>query len=115
MAVVTFKVSGKDNCVTVGGTPYMYARTDIGSFVLPVQCPHRGGPLNLGTLDTSRADHPRLVCPWHEGAVSLRKATRRGIPAVRRGDYVTTVLSGVEADEYQRGHRPVSTDLAVTG
>jgi nitrite reductase/ring-hydroxylating ferredoxin subunit len=110
VAVVTFRVSGRHNCATVDGVPYMYARTELGSFVLPVRCPHRGGPLNLATL---RPGETRLVCPWHERSTSVTKALRRGIPAVRRGDYVTTVLPAPDDAEYELGHRPVSPELAV--
>lgn len=109
MAVVTFRVSGTDNCVTVDDEPYMYARTEQGSCVLPVRCPHRGGPLNLATM---RPGETRLVCPWHERSTSITKALRRGIPAVRRGDYVTTVLPESDEAEYELCHRPVSPELA---
>lgn len=110
MAVVTFRVSGANNCAVVVDTPYMYARTELGAFVLPVRCPHRGGPLNLATVEPARS---RLICPWHERATSVTKALRRGMPAVRRADYVTTVLPAPGAATYELQHRPVSPDLAV--
>lgn len=110
MAVVTFRAGGRNNCVTVAGVPYMYVRTEHGSFVLPVRCPHRGGPLNLGTL---RPGETRLVCPWHERPTSITKAIRRGIPAVRRGDFVISVLPGADDAGYTLEHRPVSAELAT--
>lgn len=109
MAVVTFRASGRDNCVTVGGTPYMFVRTEHGSFVLPVRCPHRGGPLNLATLLPGQT---RVVCPWHERITSVTKAIRKGIPAVRREQNVTAVLSAVEGATCEWEHRPVSTGFA---
>jgi nitrite reductase/ring-hydroxylating ferredoxin subunit len=109
MVVVTFKASGADNCVTVAGTPYMYARTEHGSFVLPVRCPHRNGPLNLATMQPGAT---RLVCPWHERATSVTRAISKGIPAVRSGENVTTVLSSAEDSTCEWDHRPVS--LAIS-
>lgn len=109
MVVVTFRASGRDNCVTVDGTPYMFVRTEQGSFVLSVKCRHRGGPLNLGTLLPGQN---RIRCPWHERITSVSKAIRKGIPAVRREQEVTTVLSAVEDAACEWTHRPVSTGLA---
>ena len=110
MVVVTFKVSGRDNCVTVANIPYMYARTEHGAFVLPVRCPHRGGPLNLATM---KSGETRLTCPWHGRRTSVKRAIQQGIPAVRHGETVTTVLSSSENSTVEWNHRPVSAELAV--
>ena len=53
MLVLTFAVEGVGNCAEVGGIPYVFARTTLGSFVFPAQCGHRGGPLHLAMLDGS--------------------------------------------------------------
>jgi hypothetical protein len=108
VVVVTFKAGGAGNCATVAGTPYMYARTEMGAFVLPVRCAHRGGPLNLATLEPGRG---RLVCPWHGRATSVTRLLRRGSPAVRRGEIVTAVLPEPASSAYELGHRPVSAEL----
>ncbi|MFB7517302.1 Rieske 2Fe-2S domain-containing protein [Streptomyces sp. NPDC056144] len=107
MPVVTFKVSGAENCVRVAGLPYVYIRTEAGGAVLPASCPHRGGPLNLASIDgTGR----RLVCPWHEQTVSVARLTRR-VPAVRSGDTVTAVVRGPADAPVELGHLPVSPEL----
>ena len=116
MLVVTFAASGRGNCVQVadgasGGTPYVYARTVAGSFVLPARCPHRGGPLHLASLDASRRS---LVCPWHGGRVSVGRLLRSGIPAVRNGNRVVAVLPHEPGTEYRVEHRPLSPDLDAT-
>lgn len=107
MLVVTFAVAGPHNCVDVGGTSYVYARTAQGSFVMPAGCPHRGGPLHLADLSP---DGRRLVCPWHGGRNSLARI-RQQIPAVRRGDTVTAVVPHPPDVEAATCHRPMSAAL----
>ncbi|MFB7631950.1 Rieske 2Fe-2S domain-containing protein [Streptomyces sp. NPDC056149] len=112
MPVVTFSTAGRGNCVVVAGVPYVYARTPDGGFVMPAQCPHRGGPLHLGRL---APNGKRLVCPWHGGGSSLTRL-RRQVPAVRSGDRVTAVLTdpdGAAAREPRTEYRPLSADLSA--
>lgn len=107
MLVVTFATTGKDNCVLAGGMPYVYARTVVGSFILPAQCPHRGGPMHLARLNESCT---KLVCPWHGGGVSIARLVKSGIPAVRNGSKVVAVLPHDADTEYRLEHRPLSPD-----
>lgn len=109
MLVLTFRTGGAGNCVTVAGTPYVYARTVLGSFVLRARCAHRGGPLHLGRLDADRA---RLICPWHGRTTSVTAALRKGIPGVRRGEQVTAVFPVPPDEPHQVGYRPLSPDLS---
>jgi len=101
---------GAQNCVAVNGTPYVYARTAMGSFVLAARCPHRGGPLHLATIEPGRA---RLVCPWHGRATPFARSLRSGTPAVRRGYTVTAVFPDRAASPYAMEHRPLSPDLRL--
>jgi nitrite reductase (NADH) small subunit len=110
MLVVSFAQSGKGNCVQVGGTAYVYARTVAGSFVLPAGCPHRGGPLHLARMNESRT---KLVCPWHGGVVSIRRLVKSGIPAVRNGNRVVAVFPDHAGTEYWLEHRPLSPDVSA--
>jgi nitrite reductase (NADH) small subunit len=110
MPVVTFAVDGRENCVVGETGSFMYARTEHGSFVLPVRCPHRGGPLNLAAFEPGRT---RLLCPWHGRATSVTKAINAGIPAVRRGNSVTAVFAGTAPGAYTLEHRPRSKPLSV--
>lgn len=109
MPVVTFAVSGRDNCAMVGGQPFVYARTASGSFVMRARCPHRGGPLNLATAG---CDAGRLVCPWHGREASVPRL-RRQIPAVRSGDRVTAVFPDTPGGSVSTEHRPLSAALTV--
>ncbi|MFL6138159.1 MAG: Rieske (2Fe-2S) protein [Frankiaceae bacterium] len=106
---MSFPVEGRDNCVTVDGTPYVHVRTSAGSFVMAARCRHRGGPLNLAAHDPAGR---RLVCPWHGGTRSVA-ALLRLVPAVRRGGTVTAVLPHDATAERSYGHRPLSADLRV--
>lgn len=108
MLVLTFAVEGAGNCVEVGSVPYVYARTARGSFVLPAQCSHRGGPLHLAALDEAGG---RAVCPWHGAATSITRMIKKGIPAVRLGNTVTAVFPVPPDTEATTGHLPMSRDL----
>lgn len=107
MPVVRFSVAGRDNCAVVAGTPYVYARTDDSSFVMPAVCPHRGGPLHLAEVTP---EGNRLVCPWHNRRTSLTRLRGR-IPAVRSGNRVTAVFPGPSQTDVRLEHRPLSADL----
>ncbi|MET7480807.1 Rieske 2Fe-2S domain-containing protein [Streptomyces sp. NPDC005648] len=87
MPVVTFPAVGRDNCVVVAGTPFVYATVGGRGFVMRARCPHRGGPLHLADVATDG----RLTCPWHERRTSVARL-RAEIPAVRVGDRVTAVF-----------------------
>jgi Rieske 2Fe-2S protein len=108
MLVVTFATAGRSNCVVIDGEPFVYARTRLGSFVLPARCRHRGGPLHLAELARGV---PRLVCPWHERCTPVSKWLAAGVPAARRGNVVTAVFRAPKGTSYELEHRPLSPDL----
>jgi nitrite reductase (NADH) small subunit len=109
MLVLTFSLAGKNNCVTVAGAPYIYARTKAGSFLLPARCPHRGGPLHLATFESTG---DRLICPWHGRANPVTRARTAGLPVTRRGNVVTAVFPHPAGTSHDTTHRPVSPELA---
>ena len=111
MPVLTFATEGAGNCVTVLGTPYVYAQTENGSFMLPARCPHRGGPLHLAVFENEGS---RLVCPWHERATSVTRYIKAGSPAVRRGRVVTAVFPGPANTPHTAAYRPLSASLRRT-
>lgn len=110
MLVVTFSATGRQNCVTVDGVPYVYARTRLGPFLLPARCQHRGGPLHLAAFECGGT---RLVCPWHGRALSVTRLLRSGIPATRRGNVVTAVFDVPPGTGHEVGYRPMAPDLAL--
>ncbi len=82
------------NVFEVGGRSYFVVETRPGRVVvLPDACPHRGGPLRLGTYDPARCV---LECPWHGTRFPLAWLLARAVPCVRRGDRLRAC---VPADE----------------
>lgn len=116
MPVVSFPVAGRENCVVVAGTAYVYATVGGRGFVMSAQCPHRGGPLHLAGMTP---DATRLICPWHDRKTSAARL-RAEIPSVRTGDRVTAVFpdhspGGGRAEGGGgtcREYRPMSAALA---
>lgn len=108
MLVLSFTVEGRGNSVVVDGAPYVFARTASGSFVLPSRCPHRGGPLQMATLDDSGR---YLRCPWHERRTSVTRHRLVGLPAVRRGNAVTAVFPQDAGSPVEHVHVPVAPCL----
>jgi len=109
MLVLTFAATGTGNCAEVDGVPYVFARTRLGSFVMPAKCPHRGGPLHLAEFEGGGG---RLVCPWHGGCASVARMIKTAVPAVRRGNAVTAVFPcGVDATHVIT-YRPLSRALS---
>jgi len=68
------------------------------------RCPHRGGPLALGTFDCARRE---LRCPWHGQRHSLAQLHARALPAIRIGRTWLVALAGTDpADDaicFRRG------------
>lgn len=119
---MTFPVDGRDNCVVVAGTSYVYATVGGRGFVMRAQCPHRGGPLHLADVTP---DGARLVCPWHERKTSVARL-RGEVPAVRVGDRVTAVFPDTPpawgrssaltpCAGVSREHRPLARGIARSG
>jgi nitrite reductase (NADH) small subunit len=79
----------KHNLVSVGEQNYFVLRTDDGKQMLVSdRCPHRGGPLHLGSWDWGRNG---IVCPWHQTCVSIKALIRRAPAAVRIRQHITMV------------------------
>ncbi|WP_405788000.1 Rieske 2Fe-2S domain-containing protein [Streptomyces sp. NBC_01367] len=121
MPVVSFPVAGRENCVVVAGTAYVYATVGGRGFVMNASCPHRGGPLHLAGVTP---DAGRLICPWHDRKTSAARL-RAEIPAVRTGSRVTAVFPDRPARAAtatagvcggtSREYRPLSAELARPG
>lgn len=69
------------NTVHVGDSTYFCYVRDGVLHLLPSRCPHRGGPLHLGRVESGR-----LSCPWHGTTFRTDRMCARGVPAVRTGD-----------------------------
>jgi hypothetical protein len=65
--------------------------------VVAGRCPHRGGPLALGTFEPLGR---RWRCPWHGQKHSLLALQACGFPAIRRGDgWLVAIRAGDRRDQ----------------
>ena len=52
-------------------------------------CPHRGGPLGMGTLE-----HGRVVCPWHGWEVDIATGANNHNSQVRQARFALKLEAG---------------------
>lgn len=77
------------NLLTVGDQEFFLHMVSGQLHLLPNSCPHRGGPLRLGTITAEK-----IVCPWHGTEVPLSRCQERALPVVyRRHDQSVTVAT----------------------
>ncbi|TJZ64477.1 Rieske 2Fe-2S domain-containing protein [Chitiniphilus eburneus] len=69
------------NSLAVGARRYFLLQNGDKPVIAPSECPHRGGPLNLGRRKACGA---KLVCPWHDNAYPTQSIERGALPAIRR-------------------------------
>ena len=80
------------NVFEAGGQTYFVAEPRPGHVVvLPDACPHRGGPLRLGSYDPAACV---LECPWHGTRFPLARLLAKALPCVRRGHRLRACLPG---------------------
>ncbi|WP_095990389.1 Rieske 2Fe-2S domain-containing protein [Cystobacter fuscus] len=85
------------NLLEVGSKKlFLLAPSEQETFLVSAVCPHRGGPLHLGRLDTSEGV---IQCPWHDRGISLRHLLREALPLVLRRDSAVAILD--ESEEAQ--------------
>lgn len=72
---------------------FAYTHED-GLYLLPSNCPHRGGPLRLGSLEGKT-----IVCPWHGSRVPIQHCISRALPIVVR-HYSRELLVPVDESNY---------------
>jgi hypothetical protein len=103
---VTRLVLGDRNAFTAASREFVVRHSRAaGTVILPSVCRHRGGPLNLGVLDSGS-----VVCPWHDTRTRCPSPASRRSPFVfvRSGRAVTVVGVGAE----RTYHLPVLEDEA---
>lgn len=89
MKVVVFDRS-RCNALSVGEERYfLLQHQGRPPLLCNERCPHRGGPLHLGTGDPRTGT---ITCPWHDTIFPRRALEKQGVPTVRTGDRITVVL-----------------------
>ncbi|MFC4565265.1 Rieske 2Fe-2S domain-containing protein [Nocardiopsis mangrovi] len=71
-----------DNTVRVGDELYFRFERQGTVSVLRSRCPHRGGPLHLGSVQGEEPAE-RLHCPWHGSAFPVSRLCAKGVPTVQ--------------------------------
>lgn len=73
---------------------FVFREKNSTPFVIPAQCPHRGGPLSMGEFDECSG---RLSCPWHGYSWTLKKLRSWGLPAFSiRGQWTVQLPRGID-------------------
>ncbi|MBD8512882.1 Rieske 2Fe-2S domain-containing protein [Photobacterium sp. CAU 1568] len=83
--------SKKNNRLAVNDQKFFIKRVEHDGkvWVLPSECPHRGGPLHLGKQCEKTG---AIVCPWHDNRISMHCIKRSSLPAISNKDLVHVVL-----------------------
>jgi nitrite reductase/ring-hydroxylating ferredoxin subunit len=100
MQIVTINVDDF-NILSIGGNCYFKINHEGRLFIAPSKCPHRGGPLHLGSRS---ACGNRIVCPWHDNEYSIKTIVRRALPAV----FLSGKVSIIAADGEVRTWKEIS-------
>ncbi len=67
----------------INGEPYFFVEHKERRFAIPDKCPHRGGPLSLGS---QCAEAGTIQCPWHGNSFRVAALIKKAIPALRVQD-----------------------------
>jgi nitrite reductase/ring-hydroxylating ferredoxin subunit len=63
--------NGERTVVDAGERSILLIHHEGQIYALQPRCPHMGGPLEKGRIETTTAG-PTLTCPWHHSAFDLR-------------------------------------------
>lgn len=85
MKQVTFDIN-EFNFMSVGDDEFFLYQIEDDFFMVPAQCPHRGGPLHLGC---KVKDGYSITCPWHENTVKERFLMRSALEVKIKGSEVS--------------------------
>jgi nitrite reductase (NADH) small subunit len=70
----------------LAGAARSYALVAVAGELLFIdaQCPHRGGPLHLGSVDRDARGRHGMRCPWHGTFVPIARLRKTSLPMVVR-------------------------------
>ena len=77
----------RHNTVVVGDEQYFGLEQNGTVHLVSNRCPHRGGPLQLGTIGDGR-----LRCPWHGNTFRVDRLCDHALPAVQRGNHIVAYV-----------------------
>lgn len=113
MSVVKFDPARAGFVVADESTFFLMSTDGRVSHLVRAACPHRGGPLHLGRLDTCAE---AIRCPWHDNAIPVRRLIEHAVPLVMRPDGAVAILPDTEgAPAVVEGRLILATVGARTG
>jgi nitrite reductase/ring-hydroxylating ferredoxin subunit len=81
------------NLIELDNQSYLVHRNRVGAYILiRANCPHRGGPLFLGTM-LSNGSTESIRCPWHDSVVSVQAMEKKAPPMVVNGVECRVVIN----------------------
>jgi nitrite reductase/ring-hydroxylating ferredoxin subunit len=84
------------NCLWADGVRYFALQSGEATPIMAkAKCPHRGGPLHLGTVS---ADGLQIHCPMHQLATRVATLRRSALPMILRQDEVVVMVPQGEGD-----------------
>jgi nitrite reductase/ring-hydroxylating ferredoxin subunit len=99
------------NLIELGDRSFFLHRDRAGAYVLiRAHCPHRGGPLFLGTVLDGPAESIR--CPWHDSVVSVKAMQRKAPPMVVNGSECRVIVGDDAGEGYVRCVRTLLNERA---
>jgi nitrite reductase/ring-hydroxylating ferredoxin subunit len=89
--------SGLDEIWCGEARAFLLAPPDATPVIAEGRCPHRGGPLALGSYDCRDR---QWRCPWHGQKHALAALQARALPAIRRGPHwLVAIEAAASMDE----------------
>ena len=73
-------VSQKNQYVIYSDERFFLSKLSDKNYLIPDKCPHRGGPLSLGSFCKKTGG---IECPWHNSVIKPVTLIKRSIPAIR--------------------------------
>lgn len=83
------------NTLWGAGARYFWLESAGAPVMANAKCPHRGGPLHLGTLS---ADGTQILCPMHQLPTRVATLRRGALPMVLRSDEVVVMVPQEEGE-----------------
>lgn len=93
---------------------FIFSDPEGSEHIIPDRCPHRGGPLSMGSWD---AETCKLTCPWHNRSWPASTLIKKELPTIRVSGKWTVYLGAAASNETCRVHDipVVNVDHAPTG
>jgi len=66
--------------ILISNQRYFLLLNNNKRYAIPDSCPHRGGPLSLGSICQ---ESQTIQCPWHDNIFKIKNLTKKTLTAIR--------------------------------